>query len=52
MRQPSIRRHLLVWVLGALGAGALVLVFAAYKLTPRRSRHWIFSVCRWNCCRW
>lgn len=33
MNQPSIRRHLLVWVLGALGAGALVLVFAAYRLT-------------------
>jgi len=33
MSQPSIRRHLLVWVLGALGVGALVLVFAAYKLT-------------------
>jgi two-component system OmpR family sensor kinase len=35
MRQPSIRRHLLVWVLGALCAGALILVFAAYRLTLR-----------------
>lgn len=33
MRQPSIRRHLMVRVLGALSAGALILVFAAYALT-------------------
>lgn len=33
MRQPSIRRHLMVWVLGALSVGALILVFAAYALT-------------------
>ena len=33
MRQPSIRRQLMVWVLGALSAGALILAFAAYALT-------------------
>ena len=33
MRQPSIRRQLIVWVLGALCAGALILVVAAYLLT-------------------
>ena len=33
MSAPSIRRLLVVWVLGALSVGALVLVFAAYLLT-------------------
>jgi two-component system, OmpR family, sensor kinase len=33
MRQPSIRRRLMIWVLGALSLGAPLLVFAAYLLT-------------------
>ena len=33
MRQPSIRRQLMVWVLGALCIGAPVLVLAAYLLS-------------------
>jgi signal transduction histidine kinase len=33
MTQPSLRRHLMVWVLGALCVGALVLALAAYVLT-------------------
>lgn len=33
MTQPSIRRQLMIWVLGALCAGALILVLAAYWLT-------------------
>jgi two-component system OmpR family sensor kinase len=33
MRQPSIRRHLMVWVLGTLCVGTPILVFAAYMLT-------------------
>ena len=33
MRQPSIRRRLMIWVLGALCLGAAILVFAAYLMT-------------------
>jgi two-component system, OmpR family, sensor kinase len=33
MIQPSLRRQLMIWVLGALSLGALVLVIAAYFLT-------------------
>ena len=33
MKQPSLRRHLMVWVLGALSVGAPILVFAAYLMS-------------------
>lgn len=33
MRTPSLRRHLMVWVLGALSVGALILVLAAYLMS-------------------
>ena len=33
MKQPSIRRHLMIWVLGALSLASPLLVLAAYLLT-------------------
>ena len=33
MRQPSIQRHLLSWILGTLCLGGPLLVFAAYLIS-------------------